>query len=93
MTDIGDGARMLLIPPEVLAGVAEGLTYTFGPSPRSGEGPQWQAVPAEKAKPELTPLNAIRRLDAYYGENASEYINEALTVLWVHHMRESGLRK
>jgi hypothetical protein len=87
MSDISDGSRALLIPPEVLAGVAEGLTYTFGPSGAT-RGPVWQAVPAEKPKPELTPLNAVRRLDAYYGENASEYINEALTVLWVHHMRE-----
>lgn len=93
MSDISDGSRKLFIPPEVLAGVAEGLTYTYGPSPHAGEGPRWQAAPQEKAKPELTPLNAIRRLDAHYGENASEYINEALTVLWVHHMRESGLRK
>jgi len=80
------------IPDEVVQGVAAGLSYIIGPA-------GWSALPvvdvrhAEPPKPALTPLNAVRRLDAYYGENASEYINEALTVLWVHHMRESGLRK
>jgi hypothetical protein len=86
------GSIRQAIPEEVVEGVAAGLTYTYGPSGAAG-GPVFQPVPAEKAKPELTPLNAIRRLDARFGEDADEYINEALTVLWVHHMRESGLRK
>ncbi len=74
------------IPEEVTEGVRNGCSYIFD---RDG----WHAVPAVPAKPELTPLNAIRRLDGLYGDTATEYANEAITVLWVHHMRENGRLK